>query len=160
MDRGASQPIVRGVAKSRTWLSDQHTPRFENWGPAGRNDLSQGHTETQVTQSHRVTQRWYCGPCHLDPGPWGSGSEVTVFSVTPLPRWWGGVSIIQDAQDLYVGMCKENTRTYISVCCLFILNFYWGIVALQCCISFYCTASMHISLFWISFLFRSPQGTE
>ena len=52
-----------------------------------------------------------------------------------------------------------------------IKKIYWHIVVLQCCVSFYCTAkwiseSLWISyiyispLFWISFPFRLPPGTE
>ena len=42
--------------------------------------------------------------------------------------------------------------------------FYWRIVALHCCVSFYCTAKWishmytYIPSFWISFPFRSPQS--
>ena len=49
---------------------------------------------------------------------------------------------------------------------LLFFNFYWSIVALQCCVSFTIQQSesatcMHISsLFWISFPFRSPQSTK
>ena len=50
---------------------------------------------------------------------------------------------------------------------LLFISFYWYTVALQCCVSFYCTAKWvgymytHISpLPWISFPFRSPQSTE
>ena len=130
------------------------TSRQEWLVPGAHEDT--GHTETQ----DHTEMSQDCGPRHLDPGPWGSGSEITGFSITPLPRWWGGVSIIQDAQDLYIGMCKGNTRTYISACCLFILNFYWSIVALQCCISFTEQRVCTYLFFWISFPFRSPQGTE
>ena len=45
-------------------------------------------------------------------------------------------------------------------------NCYRTLAALQCCVSYYCKAKWiiiltHISpLFWISFLFRTPQGIE
>ena len=54
----------------------------------------------------------------------------------------------------------------LSFLMFFFLNCYWSIVALQCCVSFYCAAkwinypyTYILSLFEL-FLCRSPQGTE
>ena len=58
----------------------------------------------------------------------------------------------------------ETEKTYLGV--LSSINFYWSIVALQCCVSFNCKqreSAKHIPvspLFWISFLFRLSQSTE
>ena len=87
MDRGASQPTVHGMAKSRTWLSDQHIPRFENWGPAGRNDLSQGQTETQVTQGHTEMILWTLSSWPWTLGLWFWNHSILCYSSTKVMGW-------------------------------------------------------------------------
>ena len=55
---------------------------------------------------------------------------------------------------------------FFKFCFSFKKIFSWSIVALQCCVSFYCKQSESIKhiqispLFWISFLFRSPESIE
>lgn len=58
-------------------------------------------------------------------------------------------------------------QLFLGLVFIFIFpNFYWCLFALQCCVSFYCTAQLmnymytHIPAFWISFPFVSPQSTE
>ena len=126
---------------------------YSPWG-GKESDVTEQPTHTKIWKLRTRREEWLVPGSHRDEPrlwalsswPWDSGSEITVFSVTPLPRGWGGVSIIQDARD-YVGMCKENTRTYIPACYLFTINFYWSIVASQCCVRSYGTAKW-ISCVW------------
>ena len=61
-------------------------------------------------------------------------------------------------------MCFSYTLSAVpSGNFIFLINFCWSLVALQCCASFYCTAKWinyrftYIPSFWISFPFRLPQ---
>ena len=92
--------------------------------------------------------------------------------------WLEMLSKFPNLTYLFGGLCESWNQIWLQSLCsksshFSKINFYWSIVTLKCCISFYCTGRwmsytciyicvcVYIaSLFWISFPFRSQQGSE
>ena len=50
-------------------------------------------------------------------------------------------------------LVKKKRKTVLPLCSVFLINFYWSIVDLQCCVNFYCTNSEPVIHIHISTLF-------
>ena len=74
-------------------------------------------------ESMQIMPNWSIGP-DLYSSTWGSNLNYAVFSflsINPTKSFFSPEGF--------------SSRSFI-----FVINFYWSIVALQCCVSFYCTA--------------------
>ena len=112
--------------------------------------------ETVMTSSEAVMWDSPDSPQDQPPTLWHASRPITrLKSASPQG----------EAQSTTHEEAHKTEKTYLSV--LSSINFYWSIVALQCCVSFNCKqmeSAIHIPssplFFWISFSFRSSQSTE
>ena len=82
-----------------------------------------------------VKEQNHFSPFHAESRAWPSQPQQDLMSKDPKLLPW-------------IGQIKETSlgiKTLLTF--FFLINFYWSIVALQCCVSFYCTAK------WISYTY-------
>ena len=78
------------------------------------------------------------------PGPW-SLRFITQFTLTPHPLSPGWPQIPATALCFPVSdfwLKRKGWNSFFLFFFFFLINFYWSIVALQCCVSFYCMAKL------------------
>ena len=117
----------------------------------------------------------HCSPFlqHLFPLPCPTNANTSSVSIDHWTNEMPCDMKINYHNSLCLSKCRQEPLTFCSshhfyeildhYCWLFKTNFYWNIVALQCCVSALqqnesATHTPVSPFFWTSFPFRSPQG--